>query len=101
MTFEVAMATAELCVGLYSTANDPPTRNDPQIGPKMIPEVDRKWSHWKTRKGMEFVPRVEISIFNLNGNKSWLTIFYVHIILMLIDYRKSSAECLVIGFANM
>ena len=25
-------------------ANDPQTGNDPQIGPQMIPDVDRKWS---------------------------------------------------------
>ena len=52
------------------TANDPQTRNDPQTGPKndpepeMIPDVDRKWSHRKTRIGMEFVLRVVDSISN-------------------------------------
>ena len=41
-------------VQLYSAENDPQTRNGPQI----IPDVDRKWSRRKTRKGMEFVPWV-------------------------------------------
>ena len=27
---------------LYSAANDPQTGNDPQIGPQMIPKLDRK-----------------------------------------------------------
>ena len=36
------------------TANDPQTGNEPQIGPQMIPDEDRKWSLQKTRKGMEF-----------------------------------------------
>ena len=27
---------------LYSAANDPQTENDPQIGPQMIPDEDRK-----------------------------------------------------------
>ena len=48
---------------LYITANDPQTGNDLQIGPQMIPGVDLKWSHGKTKNGMEFVPQVEISIF--------------------------------------
>ena len=45
------------------TANDPQTGNDPQIGPQMIPDVDRKWSQRKTRNGMEFAPPVEVSFF--------------------------------------
>ena len=35
-------------------ANDPQTGNDPQIGPQMIPDEDRKWSRRKIRNGMEF-----------------------------------------------
>ena len=38
------------------------TTNDPE--PEMIPDVDRKWSHRKTRIGMEFVLRVVDSISN-------------------------------------
>ena len=59
---------------VYSAANDPQTgndphiANDPQIGPQMIP--NRKWSRRKTRNGMEFVPPVEVSIFNINRSKS-------------------------------
>ena len=34
------------------------TGNDPQIEPQMIP--NRKWSHQKTRNGVEFVPRVGV-----------------------------------------
>ena len=37
------------------TANDPQTGNDPE--PQMIPDVDLKWSRWKTSNGMEIVPR--------------------------------------------
>ena len=39
------------------------TVNDPE--PQMIPNVDRKLSRRKTRNGMEFVPRVVVSIFNI------------------------------------
>ena len=38
------------------------TANDPD--PQMIPDVDHKWSPRKTRNGMEFVPRVVVSIHN-------------------------------------
>ena len=65
---------------LYSAANDPQTANDPQIGPQMIPDVDRKCSRRKTRNGMEFVPGVEVSIFNITRSKSELTIFYMKIL---------------------
>ena len=41
------------------TTNDPQTGNDPQIGPQMIPDADRKWSRRKTRNAIEFVPSVE------------------------------------------
>ena len=60
---------------LLSAANDPQTGIDPQIGPqmiptrKMIPEEDPKRSRWKTRNGMEFVPRVVISTFNIKRSK--------------------------------
>ena len=37
----------------------------------------------KVRNGMEFVPRVEISIFCTKKNKSKLTIFYIDIISMI------------------
>lgn len=41
----------------------------------------------------------EVSIFNLNRNKSSLTTLYIDIILRISsDYRKISTECLVIGF---
>ena len=84
-----------------------PTANDPQtIGPQMIP--NHIWSRCGRQmilpekgNGMEFVPRVEVLIFNFNRNKSWLTIFYMDIILRInnsSNYRKSSAEYLVIGF---
>ena len=39
---------------LYSAANDPQTGNDPQIGPQMIPDVNRKWSRRKITDGMDF-----------------------------------------------
>ena len=39
---------------MYSAAKDPQTGNDPQIGPQMTPDEDRKWSRQKTRNGMEF-----------------------------------------------
>ena len=41
---------------------------DPE--PQMIHDVDRKWSRRKMRNGMEFVPPVEVSIFNINRKKS-------------------------------
>ena len=36
------------------TANDTQTGNDPQIGPQMIPDVDRTWFRRQTRNGMDF-----------------------------------------------
>ena len=47
--------------------------------PQMIPDVDRKWSRRKIRNGMEFVPRVVDSVFNINRSKSSMTIklFYM------------------------
>ena len=54
--------------------NDPQTRNDPQIELQMILDVDHKWSRRKTRNDMEFVPRVEVLIFNLNRHKLEVTI---------------------------
>ena len=44
------------------------TANDPK--PQMSPDVDRKWSRRKTRNGMEFVPGVEVTIFNISRSKS-------------------------------
>ena len=41
-----------------SASNDPRPQMIP--GPEMIPGVDRKWSRWKTRNGMEFVSRVVV-----------------------------------------
>ena len=90
------------------TTNDLQTGNDPHIGPQMI--RSRKWSCWKTRNGMEFVPRVEVSIFNISKHKQ-KQITTNHILQRSIwiywnpmiksslnNYRKSSAEFLAIGF---
>ena len=60
------------------TGNDPQTEYDSEIEPRMIPDVDRKWSRRKTRTGMEFIPPVEVSIFNINRSKSQLTMFYIY-----------------------
>ena len=46
------------------TANEFQTGNDPE--PQMTSHVDRKWSRWKERNGMEFVLRVVVSIFNIS-----------------------------------
>ena len=46
------------------TANDPETANDPQNGPQMIPNVDRKWSRENLRNGMDFM--------GLITKKDWL-----------------------------
>ena len=46
-------------LGLYGSANDPRTANDPQTvpqiipGPQMIHILDRKWFRKKVRNGME------------------------------------------------
>ena len=45
-------------------------RNCPQFGRQMIPDMVGKRCRRKTRNRMEFVARVEVSIFNLNRNKS-------------------------------
>ena len=72
-----------------------PDRNDLQIGPQMILDVDLKWSRGKTKNSMEFVPRVEISIF-YTKQKQAITdhILYRynshHKIVPRIDYHKSS-----------
>ena len=50
------------------------TVSDPK--PQMIPDVDRKWSRWKTRNGMEFVPQVVVSIFNIQ--KQIITYHILH-----------------------
>ena len=42
------------CVQPQMIPNDPQTGNDPQLGPQMIPDVDRKWSRRKGTNGMEF-----------------------------------------------
>ena len=44
------------------------TAKEPE--PQMIQDVDRKWCRWKMNNGMEFVPRVVVSIFNINRSKS-------------------------------
>lgn len=49
---------------MYSAANDPQTANDPQIGPQMIPDVNRKWSRRKTTDGMDF-GFLDFSIFSI------------------------------------
>ena len=36
------------------TANEPQTGYDPQIGPQMILDLDRKWSCRKKGNGMDF-----------------------------------------------
>ena len=41
-----------------------PTANDPQNGPQMIPNVDRKWSRENLRNGMDFM--------GLITKKDWL-----------------------------
>ena len=46
------------------TANDPETANDPQNGPQMIPNVDRKWSRENLGNGMDFM--------GLITKKDWL-----------------------------
>ena len=70
--------------------NDPQPEMIPQIGPQMMPNVHRKGSRRKTRSGMEFVPRVEVSIFNLNRNKSLLTIFPVFYKDIILRINSSS-----------
>ena len=40
------------------TANDPQTGNDPQIGPQMIPGLDRKWSSRKMWMTWSLVSRI-------------------------------------------
>ena len=47
----------------------------------ILDDVDRKLSRWKKRNGMEFnVPRVVVSIFNINRSKPYLTIFFTDIL---------------------
>ena len=51
---------------------------------------------------MEFIPPVEVIIFDINRSKSLLTIFYVDKLNSMIksssdNYSKSSVECLGIG----
>ena len=74
---ELLFRSDKSVIHLYIAANDPQTGNDPQIAryrkwsrtvndpscrPQMIPP--------ETRNGMEFVPRVLVSIFNIKRSKS-------------------------------
>ena len=77
--------------------------NDPQIGPQMIPDVDRKWSRRKKRMGwtlflgscFQFLTQTEAS----HNQPYSIWIYWIPTIKGSSgNYGKPSVECLVIGF---